>query len=61
MRKSSRNVLLRTNRRVRRLVTNLNSKPGRFKVVGIFKIVFAPHCTALFSPQPEEELYNGRE
>lgn len=59
--KSSCKVLLRTNWRVRRLVTNLNSTPSRVKVVDICEIIFTPHCTALFSPQPEEEHYNRRE
>jgi hypothetical protein len=61
MGKSSRKVLVRTNWRVHRLVTNLNSTPSRVKVVDICKIVFTPHCTALLSPQPEEEHYNRRE
>ena len=59
--KSSRKVLLGTNWRVCRLVTNLNSTPSRVKVVDICKIIFTPHCTALLNPQAEEEHYNRRE
>jgi hypothetical protein len=61
MGKSSRKVLLKTNWLVHRPVTNLNSTPSRVKVVDICKIVFTPHCTALLSPQQEEEHYNRRE